>query len=205
MEDSLYGASVPGPDKVLTPGKTAILRKVGKLSADFQAQIQKGDARFEHLSQYVRSLVTAGGTIPILNETNQRVVGVTTFNAGKLLSNTNQLVEELRVAYATHATETDVVKMKYSSQTAAVPAALVNGELVIQVGSRVTRIPLSQCFIVTDTYGSNEIVWVKLSEPIFITDKDSVTISIDTKPGSSFGTGNHFVSVEFRGNGIVRA
>lgn len=125
-------AAVKG--NVLSRAQKIFVAKFGELPSEERKGFQSGAMQIGDGDFYVRTEVTGTGIQTLLDESSTKRTGKTNINKGALPIGTNLLVSRIRMAYATHATETDSAALLYGSEGSNLQAAFGNGILRIKVG-----------------------------------------------------------------------
>lgn len=180
-----------------------------RLDPNSKRIIAAGNASYYDADFYIRSQIT--GTQDVLLTSNQKVVGVSNLNENRLPELTNLIISAVRVAYATHATLTNPAAVKYDNVNAAVPVALLNGELIIKINDRpVVELPISKFFNANGTapvsfqaQGSNDTI--ELQAMKVVTPQDVIGVEIKLPNGLTLGANNHFLEVRLLGASMKRA
>jgi hypothetical protein len=95
---------------------------------------------------YIRKEITgASGIVNLIDSNTAQLVGVSSFDKTKLPAGQQMVLERIRLAYATAASDnTDgVVKQSYSNKYSKVPSVLSSAHLIVtQSGKRIVEIPV---------------------------------------------------------------
>ncbi|MFD3001439.1 hypothetical protein ACFS7Z_13790 [Pontibacter toksunensis] len=185
-------------NSLFTIGQTYLMSALGINGATQNVQFNNGD-------YYLRSKITAGGILELIDSNTKKVDGLSSFDGRSLEDGVNLALEKVRFAYGTSATvggATDPVAIKYSTAYADVPAALANADLVIsQHGKQILSVPVQRFLLgaasnrpagLEDAYELDAIRLIK--------EKTELSIAIRFPKGATLPDANHFIELHLIGS-----
>ncbi|MEL6628109.1 MAG: hypothetical protein AAFQ92_21470 [Bacteroidota bacterium] len=177
---------------------------------DTQKKIQEGKIQLEAFALTVRAQLTAtnGNRQLILgpDSDSKRVVGVKNIEGNELDQYENLVVTKVRVAHATHASETNPAALVYSNSGTTVPATIRNGKIDVRLNeNRKYEEELALFFNHGGQFAANPGYFdvQTLKTPFVIQEEHSIEIAITTPPSLTL-TNNHFVEVMLMGMRTTR-
>lgn len=206
------GKSARGADRAVKTREMRFMESPAvnrRLDTDSQRIIQGNRASYYDADFYVRKAIA--GTGDLLDASNVKAIGLSSFNENKLPELTTFVMSAIRVSYATHASLTNPAAVKYDNSSASIPVALLNAELVIKINDKpVVELPVSKFFnangsapVSFQAQGPNDTIELKAMK--LITPKDILGIELKLPAGLTLGANNHFLEVRLLGIAIKRS
>ena len=194
-------------NSLMTRAMKFLAMNAHKLSADCRNAINTGNGRWEEADYYIRKEVSAGNGIPpLIKSGDKETVGITNINSNRLPKGTNLSVDKLRLSWAKHATITDPSKVAYSNTDATVDAAILNGELRIDIaGKPVLKMPMAAFFNTGGAYSAvqGNFDVRTLQRPFLVPEDTSIDVSIQLPDGSTLAGVHTFLEVRMMGASLV--
>ncbi len=189
---------------ILTKGHKILLAKAGLLPPETAAALKQGALKMTDANLYLRVNVTGkSGILKLIDETTIKQVGITNFDGNTLSKFVNQVVEKLRAGYATHATETDPSKMKYTTKYGDVDTAILNSVVTIKLNEApILEVPTARLFseeVSRGAIGSGFDAYIIDNPPILI-EEMKISLEIEfPKTGTVNATAQHFLELYLQG------
>lgn len=173
-----------------------------RLDEESKRAIIRGEMQYTDADFYIRKAIT-GGTTDLLNPSNVRKIGITNLDKNVLPDLVNLVLSGVRMAYGSHATETDAAAINYSN-TREVPAVIANGELVISTDDKpIVELPAARFFNNSSTGISNQVQGhddiVVLKSLRLIRANQPIIIQFRCAEGGTLAAGKHYIEVRLLG------
>ncbi|WP_020532972.1 hypothetical protein [Flexithrix dorotheae] len=189
---------------ILTKGHKILLAKAALLPPETAMALEKHALKLTDANLYLRADVTGkAGILKLIDETTIKQVGITNIDGNKLPKFVNQVVEKLRAGYATHATETDPSKLKYTTKYSAVDTAILNSVFTIKLNEApVLEVPTARLFseeVSRGAIGSGYDAYIIDNPPVLI-EEMKISMEIEfPKTGSVDSGAKHFIELFLQG------
>ncbi|MVO09753.1 hypothetical protein GOQ30_11345 [Flavobacterium sp. TP390] len=167
-----------------------------RLSTQLQSDFQKNNVALQDQVLELKKEISGGGTIDLLDATDERVDGINSFDKNRLKTGRAFVFDEVAIGYATNAASGLAGNIDYVSDA---PKELRNAVFILeQEGREVLRMPIKDLnnkdgFKISDAYK-------ELRTLHYFADNREITAKIKFPPGVTLDAGvKHYVYLRING------
>ena len=169
----------------------------GRMSEQLQSDIQNLRTRLDDQVLELKKEIVGGGTIDLLDATDDRIDGINSFDKNTLKTGRAFIFDQISVGYATNSASGLAGNIEYNTKA---PKELQNAILIIsQEGREVLRMPVRELNnIHTATTESEEYKQLKTLR--YLKDEATVTVQLKFPPGVALSDASkHYVYLRLNG------
>lgn len=169
-----------------------------RMSNQLKADLLANNVVLDDQVMELKKEVVGGGTINLLDATDDRVDGINSFDKNSLKTGRAFVFDQVAIGYATHATDSGLEgEIEYNTKA---PAALQNAIFIInQEGREVLRMPVRELNNI-HTADTESKEYKQLKSLRYLTDDRTIELQIKFPPGVSLSSGvKHYVYLRLNG------
>jgi hypothetical protein len=177
------------------------------LDADTKRRMKEGALQLVDGDFYVRKQIAGGGQLVILDPTTIKKIGVSSFDKNRLPDLVNMILSRIKLSYGTAGLLiVDPAAVSYTTSGAAVPLALLNGEITVLIDDkpiyrgRIAKFFTDPAVALVPHMIESMSTGISMENPKLIKAQAGLTVTISIADGSLLSAlANHFLECVFMG------